>query len=41
MTDYLARTALWWAIAATALTAFWILARWDERRQTTRKGPRR
>ncbi|MFJ8446859.1 hypothetical protein [[Kitasatospora] papulosa] len=41
MSDYLARTALWWAIAAASLTAFVILARWDERRQTTKKGPRR
>jgi hypothetical protein len=41
VTDYLTRTGLWWAIAAASLTAFWILARWDERRHTARKGPRR
>lgn len=41
MSGYLARTALWWAIAAASLTASWILARWDEHRQTIKKGPRR
>ncbi|WP_327436124.1 hypothetical protein OG279_26155 [Streptomyces sp. NBC_01201] len=41
MSDYLTRTALWWAIAAASLTASWILARWDERRQAAKKGLRR
>ncbi|MFD6275811.1 hypothetical protein ACFWFI_09590 [Streptomyces sp. NPDC060209] len=43
MSEYLTRTALWWAIAAASLTASWILARWDERRKptrTSRKGTR-
>ncbi|MFD9781911.1 hypothetical protein ACFWZS_33920 [[Kitasatospora] papulosa] len=40
MSDYLTATAPWWAIAAASLTAFGILARWDERRRAAKKGPR-